>query len=57
MPTQPTEPDLGTFAGRRAAREAAEAAGQTEQKWQNPTLRAGIDQPTPLGLEVRHVRA
>ena len=44
------------FASRRAAREAAEDAGQARPKWQSPTLRVGVDAATP-DLVVTHVRA
>lgn len=46
MPEKPPEyPD--TFAGRRAARQAREAAGEAPPVRRTLTIRAGIDAPQP----------
>lgn len=55
-----TEPDPSTFAGRREARKAAEAAGTRtpKQPYRSRTsLRAGVDAEDVTGAVIRRVQA
>lgn len=54
--TKNPEPTPGTFAARRAEREAREAAGEQPEPHRRVTLRAGADADNPLFV-INHVQA